>query len=125
MGAGKAIAITFVILILVVIGAYLFFNPGILAKQQQVSHNVVVSGTVKTGFGTSPHNITFTSEQTGQRGSTTINKNGFYSIGLVGNDTYSVVVYYNTLFGVSTNNNCAGTLILNATVNSLSYSKSC
>ena len=124
--AVKVLAVFILIAIIGVVGYMWFINPpNFYIKAPPPKNNVLVLGVIKTGFGASPHNITFVSQATGQASSTTINKNGYYSIALLGNDTYNATAYYSTLFGLSTNKNCMGTVALNNTVNSINFSRSC
>lgn len=123
--AGKVLAVLIVIAIVGAAGYVLFTYGPSLIKSPPPQNNVLVEGFIRTGFGASPRNITFISQSTGRASSTTINKNGYYSIALLGGDTYTVTAYYNTLFGVSTNSNCSGTLTLNNTANTINFSRSC
>lgn len=127
---GKVLTIMVIIVVLVVIGiaTYLLFNTDLLAglkNQPTFQNDVLVSGIIKTGVTTSPVSISFVSEKTGQASSTTIDKNGHYSITLLGNDTYNATVYYSTLFGVSTNKNCKSILVFNNTITSDNSSRNC
>lgn len=126
MGKTAAVLVTVFILVIISIIGYLSSDYiASLIKPPPVQNNVLVTGVIKTGFGTTPDYINFTSGKTGSTMITTINKNGYYSITLLGNDTYNVTAYYKTLFGVATNKYCVGMLVLNSTVNSSNFSRSC
>jgi hypothetical protein len=127
---GRALTVLVIIVVLAVIGiaAYVLLDTPLLASlanQSTSQKNVLVSGVIKTGITTSPLGINFTSEKTGQSSYTTIDKNGYYSIALLGNDTYNVTIYYNTLFGTSTNKNCRAVLVFNGMVTAYNFSRNC
>jgi hypothetical protein len=120
----KILMVIVVIISIGVIGYVLLVSPPNITKPAP-QNNVFVNGVIKIGFGASPHNITFVSQKTGDVASATINKIGYYSIALLGNDTYNVAIFYNTLFGITTNKNCMGILTLNSIVNATNFSRSC
>lgn len=125
MGIKMTIGILVIVVALIGIIAYLLNDIPTLIRQSPAQRNVLVEGVVKTGFGAYPHSINFTSYSTHQTASATIDKNGYYSIILLGNETYNVTAYYGTLFGISTNRNCMGVLTINGTANAINFSRSC
>lgn len=127
---GGKLNVLIAILVIVAIGilVYVFLNGAIgtqLTTQAPVQNDVVVSGIIKTGFTTSPSGINLTSQKTGQTAYATIDKNGHYSITVLGNDTYNVTIYYNSLIGVQTSKNCKSVITLNAIATSYNFSMSC
>jgi hypothetical protein len=127
--SSKSILLVVLVLIIIGIVAYFLFNSPFIAKlinqAPPVRNDVLVSGIVTTGFSTSPSGINFTSEKTGQVSYATIDKDGHYSITVLGNDTYNVTIYYSSLVGTSTSKNCRTALSFNSTVTSFNFSRSC
>lgn len=72
----------------------------------QNHNNVLVTGSVKTtGTFTKPVEIAFNSSI--DQGNATVNPNGYYSIYLLGGETYNVTVYFNGALGRSSSAKCS------------------
>jgi hypothetical protein len=130
MNAAGIIAIVLVIIVLA-LGVLYFIgtltpNAGGLGTHI-APQSVLVSGKVTTtGFGTSPSEINFTSQRTGQSYSTTIDGNGEYSVSLLGADQYNVTVFYESILGKSTSPTCSSyKLLLNSTVSNATLNVEC
>ena len=129
MGNNLAVLLAILVLVVIAIVAYFLFTAPfitrLISQTNPVQNDVVVGGIIKTGFSTSPSGINFTSKKTGQTSYATIDKNGHYSITVLGNDTYNVTIYYSSLFGVSTSKSCRAVLSFNNMVTVSNFSTSC
>jgi hypothetical protein len=125
---GKIVSV--LVIGIVVLSAYLLYlistDPYLMEMPSQKQNNVVVSGVIRTMILTRPILATFTSVKNGGKFSTSINSEGYYSISLLGNDTYNIAVYYSGLFGNATSPNCDSHAIsLNGSVREMNFTMNC
>ena len=125
-GLVKLVVVLVVLAVILVLGILYFLSNGTLGSlfSGAVTHStaitnpvVSVSGYAKTNLGTSPISINFGSS------TTSVSSNGYYSISLNNDQTYSISITYS---GVTGNSNCnAGTLSLQTSSSSLFYNATC